>query len=347
MERSVLTSRPATIDDVAALAGVGRTTVSRVLNDQPNVREEVRAKVRAAMEALGYEADPGARALASGSKNGIALICSINIDAQPDSYYHVALEMGAMRRCVRSGHLLTMHRIDEQSATKIETIMAIAGRGRIGLILAPPFSEDRNLLGLLVKNGNPICAISPGMEISDVASISIDDDQAGEDAALHLCALGHTRFGFVAGPETHRSTNCRLSGFRRGLARSGIDPATLLVVRDDLSFRSGTRGLFFLADTLPTITAIMCANDDVAAGALFAAHERGIAIPNDLSIMGFDDTPLSSVVWPPLTTVRQPLQEMAERAAGLVIDQDSGANILLPHQVIARASTGSVSGRQP
>lgn len=330
---------------MAALAGVARTTVSRVLNNLPNVRPEVQSKVRAAMEALGYQADPGARAL--GGKIGIALICSIDIDAAPDSYYHAALEIGAMRSCVRSGYHLTMHRIANQSNTRTESVLAIAGRGRTGLILAPPFSEDPQLLELLVKKGNPICAISPGMETSNIASIGIDDRQAGEDAARHLCGLGHTHIAFIAGPETHRSTERRLSGFRTALVEAGIDASALPLIRDDLSFKSGTRCLFQLMDRFPELTAVMCANDDVAAGALFASHERGIAIPRDLSIMGFDDTPLSSAVWPSLTTVQQPLQEMAERAADMVINRDSSSTILLPYHVIARGSTGPVSRRQP
>lgn len=337
--------RPATIDDVAKLAGVARTTVSRVLNNQPNVRQAVQDKVRAAMKELGYEADPGAQALASGGRKTIALISSIDLDGQPDSYYHAALEVGAMRNCVRSGYHLAIHRIPEQSTTKVETVMAIAGRGRMGLILAPPFSEDPQLLDLLVANGNPICAISPGMATANVPSVGIDDCQAGEDAARHLCALGHQEFGFIAGREDHMSTNRRLTGFRAALEKAGHAPERLLVLRDEISFASGMRGLSELTEARPAITAIMCANDDVAAGAVFAAHERGIKVPQELSIMGFDDTPLSAAVWPPLTTVRQPIQELAERAAELVINGDTGSVIVVPHQIIDRASTGAHSPR--
>jgi LacI family transcriptional regulator len=346
LEEPTLPPRPATIDDVAELAGVARTTVSRVLNNLPNVRPAVQEKVRAAMKALGYEADPGARALASGGRKTIALISSIDLEGQPDSYYHAALEVGAMRNCVRAGFHLTTHRIPEQSTTRVEAVMAIAGRGRMGLILAPPFSEDPHLLDLLVANGNPVCAISPGMATGKVASVGIDDHQAGADAARHLRALGHEDFGFIAGRETHLSTDRRLSGFRAGLVEAGLAPDRLLVIRDEISFGSGARGLARLTDARPAMTAIMCANDDVAAGAVFAAHERGIRVPHDLSIMGFDDTPLSSAVWPPLTTVRQPIQEMAERAADLVINGDTGSAIVIPHRIIHRASTGTPSPRE-
>jgi len=340
LEQSALPPRPATIDDVAKLAGVARTTVSRVLNNLPNVRPAVQEKVRAAMSELGYEADPGARALASGGRNTIALISSIDLEGQPDSYYHAALEVGAMRSCFRTGHHLATHRIPEQSSTKSDAVMAIAGRGRVGLILAPPFSEDPDLLALLVANGNPICAIAPGMATRNVASVAIDDFLAGEAAAQHLCELGHAHLGFIAGRETHRSTERRLSGFREGLDKAGLGPDRLMLVRDDISFAAGARGLAKLTEEHPSITAIMCANDDVASGAVFAAHEHGIAIPDRLSIMGFDDTPLSSTIWPALTTVRQPIQEMAERAADLVTSGPTNSTVLLPHRVITRASTG-------
>lgn len=317
---------------------MGRTTVSRVLNNGPNVRPALRSKVQAAIDALDFKVNMRARALASGDESGIALICSINVDAQPNSYYHSALEIGAMRSCARTGFHLATHRIAEQSADKTREVMAIAGRGQIGIILTPPFSDDPALLALLAGNGNPLCCISPGEHVEGIASVGIDDCQAGEDAALHLRASGHGNLGFIAGPMAHRSAERRLEGFRRGIARMGGDPAALAVIRGDFSFRSGKDGFAGIMAASPGLTAMMCANDDMAAGALFAAHECGLRVPSDVSIMGFDDTPVSSIVWPPLTTIHQPLQEMAELAANMLVNGDRASHIFLRHHIVVRVS---------
>jgi LacI family transcriptional regulator len=336
--RPDLPSRAPTIDDVATLAGVGRTTVSRVLNEGPNVRPALRSKVQAAIEALDFKVNMRARALATGDERGIALICSINVDAEPNSYYHSALEIGAMRSCARTGFHLTTHRIAEQSTMKTQEIMAIAGRGQIGIILTPPFSDDPALLALLVENGNPLCCISPGEHVPGIDSVGIDDHRAGEDAARYLRELGHTRFGFIAGPASHRSAERRLAGFRKSFEMDGGEPADLAVARGDFSFRSGRDGFAEIIGQSPVPTVIMCANDDMAAGALFAAHEYGLGVPADLSIMGFDDTPVSSIVWPPLTTIHQPLREMAERAANMIANGRRQGAAILPHDIVPRAS---------
>lgn len=346
----VITRKP-TIDDVAARSGVGRTTVSRVLNNGPNVSAKLRERVLAAVEALGYQVNIQARFLAGGNSRTVALICAAELDLEPNSYYQSALEVGALRACTRLGlHLLT-HAAVQDDPARIDDIVALVTERRCdGAVLTPPFADDDGLIDALLARGCAVACVSPGdVAGGRVPGVGMDDDQAGYDLAQHLLGLGHRRFGFIRGREGHRSAESRFDGVLRALDEASLDPTDVADTRGNFTFMSGK-------DLLPTLwsaterpTAVVCANDDTAAGALFAAHQLGIDVPAALSIVGFDDTPVSAIVWPPLTTVHQPIREMSYRAVEMLAEAlkapgETRAPVheFIPHAVVSRMSTGAV-----
>lgn len=341
-----MTVKKPTIDDVARVSGVGRTTVSRVLNGGPNVRDEVRHRVHSAVKALDYKVNPQARSLAGGSSRMLALILASDLEAEPNSFYASALELGALRECLSLGyHLLTRH-VPQQSADRRQQVLMTAQRCQ-GVILTPPFADDAGLIEEIRRHDIHVVTISPGGPGRAVADgVGIDDELGGYDIARHLLALGHHRFGFIGGIAGHLSAEHRFDGLKRAMTEQGLDPDDIQMVRGDFTFRSGVFLTNQLLDGAEPPTALICANDDMAAGALSTAHGRGLDVPGDLSITGFDDTPVSEIVWPPLTTIHQPLKDMGREAVIVLSGRLDGAGpkdwrfTTMPHAVVSRGSAG-------
>ncbi len=308
-------SRP-TIDDVAALAGVARTTVSRVLNNQPNVRSEVRKKVLGAVEKLGYRVNLQARNLAGRRAVRVALIHASDFDSEPNSYFSSALELGAIRAGARLGVQLITHVINQNDpGAAAEIVARLSDEQCDGVILTPPFSDDENLLRTLAGLGVAAVCIAGGPQAEKHAlTLGIDDYRAGFDIGAHLVSRGYRRFGFVKGLQGHSSAETRFDGFLAALAEAGLGEDAVEWRRGNFTFRSGLDCAQALLGAAVRVDALVCANDDMAAGALLAAHKAGLRIPQDIAITGFDDTPVSEIVWPPLTTIHQPLRRMGARA---------------------------------
>ena len=350
-----MTLKKPTIDDVAGHAGVARTTVSRVLNGGPNVREEVRQRVLKAVEALNYRVNPQARSLAGGGSRILTLVFASDLESEPNSFYASALELGALRGCLALGYQLLTHHVPQQSADRRGQILDLVGSHKCqGMILTPPFADDVFLIEEVRRLGCRVVTISPGGAGRDAADgVGIDDEAGGYDIARHLLSLGHRRFAYIGGIEGHLSAARRQDGLSRALREAGLDPESVELLRGDFTFRSGGILAAQLLDAPRPPTALVCANDDMAAGALSIAHGRGLDVPGDLSITGFDDTPVSAIVWPPLTTVHQPLKEMAHDAVAVLVERLGGAAggkgwrfHHLPHAVILRESSGS-PGQRP
>ena len=346
-----MTPKKPTIDDVAALSGVARTTVSRVLNGGPNVRAEVRDKVMRAVRMLDYKVNIQARSLAGGGSRTIAMVHESDIDAEPNSYYHSGLELGALRACAARGFAFNALGVNPRTPDYVSRVTEPVASGRAdGIILTPPFSDDATLLEELGRLGRPVICVSAGPEFREKAcSVGIDDEAAGHAIALHLLAAGHRRFGYIDGPEGHRSAAERLGGFRRALAEAGVDGSSLAVLRGNFTFRSGIELAERLLQQDPRPTALACANDDMAAGALLTIHRMKLSIPGEVAVTGFDDTPVSEIVWPPLTTIHQPIRRMGEQAVGLLADALAAGNggvepgfHPVAYRLVTRESTGSV-----
>lgn len=340
-----VSSRPSTIDDVARAAGVARVTVSRVLNNEQNVRRETREKVRRAVEALGYTVNLQARALASGAGRAILLVHSHDPEREPNSYYHSGLELGALRACSALGLDLITRAVDPASENRARLLSSIIERERpAGIVLSPPLSDDLELLEGVKRAGVRVVAVSAGEQArSAVPSAGIDERAAGFAMGEYLVSLGHRRIGFVNGPSEHLAARLRFDGFLEALKAGGIRQRPW-TESGDFTFKSGVTAAERLLSTGERVTALACANDDMAAGAMLALHRAGLDIPADISVMGFDDTPMSEVIWPPLTTIRQPIKDIAERAVQMLVQRAANEPVrfeLLAHELIVRESTGA------
>jgi LacI family transcriptional regulator len=315
-------------------------TVSRVLNNGENVRPETRERVQRAVEELGYSVNVQARALASGSGRQVMLIHAHNPEREPNSYYDAGLELGALRACSSLGYDLVTRAIDPDGEDPSRLLSSIVERERpAGIIVSPPLSDDAELLTAARRAGVQIVGISAGERARSVISaVGIDDRRGGRSIAEHLLSLGHRRLGFVKGPSDHLSAALRYDGFLDALRDAGLtgDPWT---TTGDFTFKSGVEAAERLLREQGSVTALACANDDMAAGALLALHRAGLEIPSAMSVTGFDDTPMSEIVWPPLTTVRQPIQFLAERAVHLLFDESTVHYEAIDHQLIVREST--------
>ena len=335
--------RSSTIDDVARAAGVARVTVSRVLNNGNNVRPETRERVQRAVEALGYSVNRQARALASGTSTQIMLIHAHSPELEPNSYYNAGLELGALRGCSSFGFDLATRAVDPHDEDRFRLLASILERERpAGLILSPPLSDDIRFIETARRAGAAVVAVSAGEESrTSVLAVGIDERAGGYAVGKHLTSLGHRRIGFIKGSPEHRAAALRFDGFLDALRESGLgeEPWT---THGDFTFKSGVEAADLLLREGPRVTALACANDDMAAGVMLTLHRARLEIPADISVTGFDDTPMSEIVWPPLTTVRQPIKDLTERAVHLLAESQPGGGIRydsLPFELIVREST--------
>lgn len=325
----------ANIKDVSRAAGVSIKTVSRVINNERYVRAATRAKVEEAMATLGFQPSVAARALAGGKSFQIALLCS-----NPGPYYLHGLIAGLRGRCAADGVRLIVHAYEmDVEQPGADVIGFFRQMSLDGAILTPPIADDLLVLDELDRADTPYVRISPGSEPERGSSVAIDNIDAARRMTRRLIQLGHERIGFVIGHESFPVSQQRLEGYLDALRECGMMLDGNLLRQGEFDFRSGQAAAEELLDLRHPPTAIFASSDDMAAGVLSVAHQRKLRVPGQLSIAGFDDTDLASLVWPGLTTMRQPIRAMAERAAELLFSNEPD-RIVLPSELIERASTG-------
>ncbi|CAM3133310.1 LacI family DNA-binding transcriptional regulator [Sphingomonas antarctica] len=324
----------ATIHDVALVAKVSIKTVSRVLNDERYVREDTRQRVRAAVAQLNFHPSAAARLLGGGRSYQIGFICD-----NPNPYYVFELQMGIRDRAAQDGVRVLAQPYDRDTDGLTAEIGALIHATRVdGLILTPPVTDRRDVLDLLVGSSIPVVRVQPGSDHHLTPAVAIDNVAAARAMTEHLIARGHRRIGFIGGPDAFKVSGERRTGYEAALKAAGfpIDPA--LIAQGDFGVAAGSAGGALLIDA--EATAIFAASDAMAAGVLAEAHRRGMTLPRDLSVCGFDDSSLASSVWPPLTTVRQPLRDIGWHAADLLLTTDPDQpHRTLPFEIIERAST--------
>lgn len=336
--------RRATIDDVAALAGVSIKTVSRVLNNEPHVREATRERVRGAAETLGYQPNFAARALA-GSRS---YLIGLYFDNRSTDYIS-AFQFGAMDACRHAGFHLVVEHIDSDAPETAEELRALLATVRLdGVILTPPVVDKVALLDILDAAGVPYIRIAPAHDPERSPRVRVDDRGAARQVTRHLINLGHRRIAFVRGHPDHSAAEERLAGFRDAMRMAGLPDAPDLLVDGDFSFEAGLAAAEHLLSLAQPPTAVFAANDPTAAGVISVANRRGLHLPDDLSVAGFDDSPIAQIVWPPLTTVRQPITRMAAEAAGMLVSSARAAendrDRLLDVELVIRGSTAPPRG---
>ena len=310
----------ATIHDVAARADVSIKTVSRVLNKEPRVRNSTRDRVLQAALALNYEPHPLARGLKGRRTHSIGLLYE---NPQEFSYVQKALE-GVFDAC-RSRNLSLLLRPCPQQVP-IDDVRQFVLQTRVdGLVLLAPLGDRPDIVSMLRELETPMAQVSPGVAVSDTISVNPRDKGASELLTEHVLSCGHQRVGFIQGDPRHGSSQKRLRGFLSCLRKHGQVSDQRLITQGHFTFDSGKQAAHRLLREKPMPTAIIASNDDMAAGAIVAARELGLDVPRDVSVVGFDDSPIASHTWPPLTTMRQPISEMASTAAFCLIDHIAGA----------------------
>lgn len=326
-----------TINDVAAAANVSKKTVSRVINKSPLLSDKTRAKVEAVIKDLGFVPNLQARALALRRNFIIAAIHD-----NPNAQFLVNVQQGILEGIGGSEFGLMVQPVDRKSPTIEEDIRAFLERQRpYGVVLLPPISERDSLAELCREFG---CRyVRMGSVKLDAAehTVTSNDREAVRDAVGYLIGKGHEKIALIEGPEGFTSPRERRAGFEEAMAEAGLPVDESLIRPGRYTFESGVAAAEDLIAQDSKPTAIFACNDEMAIGAMIACRRSGLRIPEDISIVGFDDTPLSSHVWPSLTTVHWPIKQMARTAAEKLIgpeDEAATKEWLLPSTLVKRGS---------
>lgn len=344
-----------TIRHVAAEAGVSLQTVSRVMNDEPNVRAEVQERVRAAVAKLGYVPSLAARRL-SGSRS--YLLLALNDRDRTLEGWELGLGsdwidqmlLGGMRTCAAHDYRLIVELVDTHAAHVERAVSAaLAALRPDGVILTPPHSDNPAITRLLEARRVPFARI--GSELPGAGfAIRMDERAAAAAAANLLADLGHRRIAYIAGDPEYRLSARRLEGYRDVVAARGLDGDAALVRQGDFGFASGERAMTELLALPRPPSAIVASSDQMALGALHVAHREGVDVPGDISLVSFDDSPVVKFSVPPLTAIKQPVAAMTARAATLLIEAaagktDAAESDIIPFHLAVRGSTAPPRSR--
>jgi LacI family transcriptional regulator len=337
----------ATINDVAALAEVSIKTVSRVVNREPNVRQETRAKVEKAIARLNYQPNLSAQNLASQRARLITLIYDDPSNYEvPSAGYVIRMQAGALSACRTANYRLVIYPCDYRARTIGAELKGMLDHARPkGVVLAAPLSNIPRVVNGIVAAGTPMVLLSPGMSGGKQYSVSTNDREISAEMTRYLASLGHRQIAFITGHPDHKAIANRYLGYLDGLKQSGLEFSARLVQSGDNSFGSGETAGTRLMNLSEPPTAIFAANDDMAAGVIRASKLLGVDVPGRLSVAGYDDMSLARMLYPKLTTIRQPLSSMAERAAQVLIGNAleesplQGAEVV-PATIEIRESTG-------
>lgn len=334
-----------TIYDVAERAGVSAKTVARVINREKHVGKKTKEKVEAVLAEMNYQPNTVAKRL--GLKDDRSFLIGLLYD-NPSANYISRLLIGTLERCDDYGYRLaaesvTPERIDPEATRKPELIERT---DLDGIIVTSPISDDLKLIERLENAGHQIIRIVPFREPERTPRVFYDDVLAARKMTQHLIDLGHSRIAHIEGMARHGSASARLDGYVQAMEEAGLETPHYYMLRGDYTFASGLEHGTALLNRSDRPTAIFAANDEMAAGVMYAAQRFGLSIPDDLSVSGFDDIPLSRIIEPNITTMRQPLEEMAQAAAELVITIKAGQTApdtlqtKLEPQLLKRGSTG-------
>ncbi|QNA84483.1 LacI family transcriptional regulator [Sphingomonas sp. So64.6b] len=301
-----------TIADVAALAGVSTMTVSRVINAESNVRASTREAVNAAIGQLNYAPNRAARSLAGASQLRLGLLYS-----NPSAAYLSEFLVGSLDQAGRSDIQLIVEKC-ELGDHERRVVERMIGSGIDGVILPPPLCDSRSVLDVLIAARVPTVVVATGCPPPECAAISIDDRGAAQAMTRHLIELGHARIGFITGNPNLTASGERLVGYRAALTEAGMPFDEDLVADGLFTYRSGLDAADELLEGKNPPSAIFASNDDMAAATVAVAHRRGLDVPGDLTVCGFDDSALATTIWPELTTIHQPIADMSRAAVELL-----------------------------
>jgi len=306
------------------------------------VREETRASVVAAIERMRYSPNAAARSLAAGDATHIGLLYS-----NPSAAYLSQFLVGALESARGAGCHLVIEACDtDDPEEQRQAARRLAEADVEGIILPPPLCESETIMAELAEHETPIVTVAKG-KIDNPLNVRMDDFKAAAEVTEYLLSLGHRRIAHITGNPDHVAAVERERGFRHTMEAAGVGPEDLIIERGLFTYRSGIEAAERLLDLQSRPTAIFAANDDMGAAVIGVAHRRGLDVPADLSVVGFDDTSPATTVWPELTTVRQPVSAMAASALTMLLAdlrnrrrgaEPSSAEEVLSHELVIRES---------
>lgn len=335
-----------TLEHVAQKAGVSIKTVSRVLNAEPNVSAETTARVRQAIAELNYVPNSAARSLSSGKAMSVGLVVGWPVN----SPYSSTLIEQTLKECMRHGYSLALFSVEVEEAITKRIVDAYLGRQMDGVILDTRAAQDGELMSQLDALNVPQIIIHPDQRraTAKASYVQIDNRLGAWQAVNHLIQLGHRRIGCISYDSSLTQETDRMAGYRQALADAGLPFREDRIMRKaGLPFRVGFSGAVELLTAQPDLTALFAGTDEIAMGVLAAIWNLGLRVPDDVSVVGFDDISYASMIAPPLTTIHQPIDEIAAIAVKHLIetvdDPDRAPiDLVMPIRLVIRKSCRAV-----
>ena len=339
--------RPLSLEDIAAKAGVSRSTVSRIVNNSPNVSEKTRQRVLAVIAQEGYSPNPAARALVTQRTQAIGVIIPLApLTFFEDAFYFPTLLQGISSTTSHRDYAMMLWLAQSEEGRQKFYDRIIKNRLMDGVIIASAV-QGEPLIEHFMQSSTPFVLVEdPGLDSDRISYVTIDNLTAARDAVRHLITLGRKRIGHITGNLHITDGADRLEGYRQALEAAGLGVDETLIVEGNFSHRSGYEGM---KELLPRgVDAVFASNDITARGVLQALQEAQVRVPDDIALIGFDDLPTAMHVIPKLTTVHHPIEEKGALAASILVDlienPDSKPHrVLLPTQLIVRESSGAAS----
>lgn len=329
---------PVSIKDVARAAGVSHSTVSRALADSPLIREETKWRVQRIAAEMGYYPNVAARSLVT--KRTWTLGVVVTSIADP---FVSEVVRGIEETALKAGYSVLLCQSNAEVEREIAAVRGLREK-RVDAVIVSASRVGDLYLPLWEEIQVPVVLVNNEQASQRVHFVASDDAQGGRLAVEYLLSLGHSRIGYIAGPAANKSSASRLQGYREALRAAGIAPDPRWVSQGNGRFEGGGQGLLPLLALSPRPTAVFCYNDATAIGALHFARQAGVRVPQELSLVGFDDIAVAAYTEPPLTTVAQHKYEMGRRVAEMALELVGGRsveNVILPTTLVIR---GSCSG---
>jgi LacI family transcriptional regulator len=333
------TTKSLTLEAIGKLAGVSRSTVSRVLNDHPDVRPEVRMRVEAVIEKTGYLPNQAARALVSSRTNLIGLVMPAGIDELFGDPYYSALVHGIQEGCSETGSIFSIFPFygPRGEAVLLPTLLS---QGFLDGVIATAGPRSDQLIATLRDRGQNVVAVGHPADLRDLRRVDVESRSGSAAATAHLCGLGRRQVGFVGATSEYLFGVERLDGYRDAIVAAGREPDDRLVRLDEPNVEGGYRATLAILSEHPD--ALYVATDPMAEGALWALRENGLRVPQDVAVVGFDGLPNGRTTNPLLTTVVQPVVEVGRTAVHLLRGDHEGPDVvILPTELRIGDSCGA------
>ncbi len=314
-----------TLEDIARMAGVSRSTVSRVVNNHPNVRPEVRERVWKIIHEVGYQPHAAARSLATNRTNVIGLVIPEAVSTLFTDPFFPLLIRGITDACYEHNYHLMLALFSTPAQEEDLYNRLLRSRHLDGVILASTRLDDP-LVGRLLDDGIPFVSVGRHPD-PRVSYVDVDNVAGARMAVEHLIRQGHRRIATITGPLNMSAGQDRLAGYRQALESRHLPVEERLIVEGDFTETGGLIAMERLLSLEPWPAAVFVASDMMAIGALRAIHQAGLRVPDDIAVVGFDDIPQASFIEPPLTTVRQPIHRLGETAVHVLVDLLNGVAV--------------------